>query len=141
VIRDAEYLQWRLQRPGSSYRVIESRSPRGVLNGIAIVDVLAKHGGTIGYLMELMIDPGAIDDTRRLLAAAVDRMVADGADAVLAWAMPDDPVHALLRRRGFRNLPARLSPVELHLGYRSLDGVSTLDRDGLRWSYLDSDTV
>lgn len=141
VIRDHEYLQWRLQRPGSTYRLIESRSPRGVLNGIAVVDVLAKHGGTIGYLMEAMIDPGAIDDARRLLAAAVDRMVADGADAILAWAMPDDPVYPLLRRRGFRNLPVRLSPVELHLGYRSLDGVCTLDRDGLRWSYLDSDTV
>jgi len=141
VIRDREYLQWRLQRPGSTYRLIESRSPRGVLNGIAVVDVFAKHGGTIGYLMEVMIDPGAIDDARRLLSAAVDRMVADGADAVLAWAMPDDPVYPLLRRRGFHNLPARLSPVELHLGYRSLDGASTLDRDGLRWSYLDSDTV
>ena len=72
---------------------------------------------------------------------AIDRMVAEGADAMLAWAMPDDPVYPLLHRRGFHNLPARLSPVELHLGYRSLDGASTLDRDGLRWSYLDSDTV
>lgn len=141
VIRDHEYLQWRLQRPGSSYRLIESRGPRGVLNGIAVVDVLAKHGGTIGYLMELMIDPDALDGGRELLAEAINRMVLDGADVVLAWAMPDDPVHALLRHRGFRDLPARFSPIELHLGYRSFDEENTLDRGGLRWSYLDSDTV
>jgi GNAT superfamily N-acetyltransferase len=141
VIRDREYLQWRLQRPGSSYRLIELRDARGVLNGIAVVDVVAKHGGTIGYLMELMIDPVALDDGRHLLAQALDRMVVDGADVVLAWAMPDDPVHALLRRRGFRDLPARLAPIELHLGYRSFDDANTLDRNGLRWSYLDSDTV
>lgn len=141
VIRDYEYLQWRLRRPGSSYQVIESRNSQGVLNGLAIIELLAKHGGAIGYLMELMIDLAMVDDGQHLLDEAIDRLVISGADAVLAWAMPSDPIRTLLRRSGFRNLPSRISPIELHMGYRPLDGESILTRDELRWSYLDSDTV
>jgi hypothetical protein len=82
-----------------------------------------------------------LDEGRRLLDLALSELVTAGADVVLAWAMPDDPAQRLLQERGFRNLPARLSPIELHLGYRSFGDDAQLTRGALRWSYLDSDTV
>ena len=141
VIRDAEYLRWRLQRPGSSYRLLESRNSQGELIGLAVIEVLAKHGGTVGYLMEFMIDQTVLDEGRHLLDRALGELAAAGADVVLAWTMPDDPAQRLLQERGFRNLPTRLSPIELHLGYRSFVDDVQLTRRELRWSYLDSDTV
>lgn len=141
VIRDCDYLRWRLQRPGSSYRWIESRSSSGQLMGIAVLELRERHGGTTGYLMELMVEKSATDVGRHLLKMSLDQLKEDGADVVLAWAMEDNAMYPLLRRSGFRGLPSRITPIELHLGYRPLDGLSRITRGDLCWSYLDSDTV
>jgi GNAT superfamily N-acetyltransferase len=141
VIRDAKYLMWRVRRPDSTYRCIESRTMDGQLIGLALVEIAVKHGGTIGYLMEFMVDPMYTEQADQLLGRAVEVAAVAGADVVLAWSMPDDPTHKVLRHRGFRSLSPRISPIELHLGYRAFHEGISVSRDDLRWSYLDSDTV
>ena len=142
VIRDHDYLTWRLGRPGNSYRILESRDGTGRLTGVLVFELLAKHGCSVGYIMEHIVDIDHTNHGDQLIAAGVACLKASGADVLLAWALPENASYATLRRHGFINLPARLSPVEMHLGYRLLDTTTKeLNRSGFAFSYLDSDTV
>jgi hypothetical protein len=76
-----------------------------------------------------------------LLDSAISLMKHANADVILAWALELNSTHTSLRRQGFRNIPSRLSPIELHLGYRSLNTSEKPARHDWAFSYLDSDTV
>lgn len=144
VERDAAYLEWRLARkPGVGYEVRALRRD-GRLAGLVAWTVREKHGGRIGYLVELLHDPGDAAAARTLAREAVHGMARAGADAVLAWNLPHSPNHAALRGAGFVTLPQRLRPIELHFGARALDpALAPLLADRRSWylSYCDSDTV
>ena len=142
VIRDSDFLKWRLGRPGNSYRVLESRDDTGRLTGVLVFTLLSKHGCSVGYIMEHIIDLSHIHHGDELASAATSCLKASGADLVLAWALPDNVSYPCLRRQGFISLSNKVSPVELHLGYRLLDsGIGDLKRSDFAFSYLDSDTV
>ena len=103
-----------------------------------------KHGGRVGYILELLYDPGLHVAGAALLANALARMASDGADAVLAWCFGHSPNARAFRKTGFLPLPSRLRPIELHVGVRVLDeSLSELLTDRRSWymSYCDSDTV
>lgn len=142
VHRDAAYLRWRFSdKPGERYEVRVLRRG-GRVEGLVVWSVKSKHGGSIGYLMELLYDPARPDDGRALLSHAVRRMAADGADAVLAWSLEHAPSHGVFRRTGFVRMPPRLRPIELHFGARALDpSVPVADVRNWYVSYADSDTV
>lgn len=141
VRRDYDYLSWRLARPASSYSHYECRSTSGELVGYAVYELVLKHGCAIGYLMELISDvrhPEAADElTNAVLADMRER----GADIALAWWMESSGAARALGRHGFFQLPERLRPIQLHLGYRFLAEGGTIARDNFSFSYLDSDTV
>lgn len=144
VERTAEYLNWRLvDKPGAEYRRVQLNRD-GRIVGFAAYRVVRKHGGTIGYLMELVADdrePRAADN---LLWAVLHGMRRAGADAALAWNFPHSPHHSTYRRAAFLPLPERLRPIELHFGVLPLDDADapTLGtRDAWYLSYCDSDTV
>jgi GNAT superfamily N-acetyltransferase len=141
VVRDYAYLSWRLQRPGSTYRILETRDDSGALMGVLVFDVLPKHGCSVGYIMELMTDRvrGGCGD--ELLEAAINLIKRANADVILAWSLESNSTRASLRSQGFRKISSRLSPIELHLGYRSLSTEERLVRNDWAFSYLDSDTV
>lgn len=142
VIRDYDYLRWRLGRPGNSYRILESRDEAGRLTGVLVFDLLPKHGCSVGYIMDHIVDVDYAHHGNQLITAGITCLKASGADVLLAWALPENSSHRTLRRHGFINLPARMSPIELHLGYRLLgEGSEQLDRSEFAFSYLDSDTV
>lgn len=142
VIRDYDYLRWRLGRPGNAYRLLESRDEAGRLTGVLVFDLLPKHGCSVGYIMDHIVDVDYAGHGSQLITTCVACLKASGADVLLAWALPENSSHRTLRRHGFINLPARMSPIELHLGYRVLDeGSEQLDRSEFAFSYLDSDTV
>lgn len=144
VQRDAAFLRWRFAgRPGEGY---EARVLRrgGRVEGLVVWAVREKHGGRIGYLMELLHDPARPDDGRALLATAVRAMAEAGADAALAWSLDHAPNHAVYRRAGFLPMPERLRPIRLNFGVRALDpALASLAGDLRSWylSYADSDTV
>ena len=143
VERSPEYLRWRLGKPGEQYECL------GVFEGTQLVAFCAyttvdKHGGRIGYVIELLHDPGRHDTGAALLVECLRRMGTDGADAVLAWAFSHAPNAKAYSRVGFVPLPERLRPIELHIGVRPLDESLTevlSDRRNWYLSYCDSDTV
>lgn len=141
VIRDFDYLSWRLARPGSSYRILESVGPDNQLTGMIVFEILQKHGCSMGYVMDLMVDRQHEAHADVLLETAIRTMRDCGADMILAWALPTFARHTDFTRHGFHHLPSRLSPVKLHLGYRSLSTQTQVDSRTWNFSYLDSDTV
>jgi GNAT superfamily N-acetyltransferase len=143
VVRDRSYLAWRLARPGGGYRVLAFRRG-GELRGLAVVTVKDKHGGRVGYVMELLHVPEDPRAGEVLLHAVVDECEREGADLVLAWSFDHAPNHRAFHRVGFRSLPEALRPIELHFGARALAAppdAAIGNRRNWYLSYLDSDTV
>jgi hypothetical protein len=143
VQRDSAFLRWRYTKPGERY---EARVLRrgGRVEGLVIWAVKGKHGGRIGYLMELLHDPARSRDGEALLSMAVRAMADDGADAVLAWSLDHSPNHAVYRRGGFLPMPERLRPIHINFGVKAVDpALDAVVRDPRSWylSYSDSDTV
>lgn len=143
VDRDSQYLRWRLGKPGEHYECL------GVFEGAQLVAFCAyttvdKHGGRIGYVIELLHNPGRHETGAALLLESLRRMAADEADVVLAWAFGHSPNAKAYSSAGFVPLPERLRPIELHIGVRSFDEALTgVLNDRRNWyiSYCDSDTV
>lgn len=144
VERDARYLNWRLRdKPVDGYRVVALTERDRLLGFVAYVAV-DKHGGRVGYVLELLHLPDRPDAGSILARAAVNALAAQGADLVLAWSLPHSPNRAPYSRAGFIEFPERHRPVELHIGARSFEAdTATLVATRSAWylSYLDSDTV
>ena len=143
VDRSPQYLRWRLGKPGERYQCL------GVFEAARLVAFCAyttvdKHGGRIGYVIELLHDPGHQATGAALLVECLRRMASEGADAVLAWAFRHSPNARAYSKAGFLPFPERFRPVELHIGVRPLDDSLTealSDRRNWYISYCDSDTV
>lgn len=144
VHRNASYLNWRLvDKPEEKYQRI-GLFENGELRGFAAWCVKEKHGGRIGYVLELIHQPGAESVGRALLEYVIADLKASDAEVVLAWSLEQSPNHGAYRRVGFRTLPERLRPIELHVGVRPLRAPAQANLGNrLNWylSYLDSDTV
>ena len=144
VIRNYEYLQWRLSRPGSSYRLFEIRGKGGELMAFGVYELLLKHGCALGYVMDLIVNRNSAKMGRVLLRHMIKEMKHRGADLVFAWSMPGSFSRAMYSRSGFLPFPSRIRPVELHLGYKTFGSLSIdflKNRSDFGFSYLDSDTV
>lgn len=143
VERSADYLKWRLAKPGERYECL------GVFDGARLIafcafTVVQKHGGTLGYVLELLHEPDHFGAGAALLAESLKRMAAQGVDAALAWCFGHSPNAKVYRRAGFVTLPEALRPIELHVGVRPLDeSLRPLVSERRNWyiSYCDSDTV
>jgi hypothetical protein len=143
-VRDHEFLSRRYSRhPRAIYRyraVIDA----GKLAGLIIYCVEDKHGGRIGYVMELMCIADRQDCAGWLLADAVHDMSNDSCDGVLAWCLEHSPYYDKYLKQIFLPMPTRLRPIELHFGGRQLSGEPIeMLKDRKQWylSYSDSDTV
>jgi len=133
VRRDAAYLTWRFAKPREDYRTAVVRA-EGRLLGFVTWCVKDKHGGRIGYLMELLVDPAHPHLADALLRPGGWR----------GWANGRSTRPARRRAAGFVPLPERLRPIELHLGVLVLDealGPQLRRRESWYLSYCDSDTV
>lgn len=148
IDRDAAYLQWRLfDRPGGDYRTLISEDPkRDEIRAMCSFTVKDKHGGRIGYVMELMHDRtlAGLRAASHLLGLAIREMSDEGADSVLAWSLSHSASFPLYARHAFFPLPERFRPIELHFGVRAFDervAATVNQRESWYMSYLDSDTV
>jgi GNAT superfamily N-acetyltransferase len=144
VHRSANYLNWRLvDKLDEKYQRV-GLFENGVLRGFVAWCTKEKHGGRIGYILELLHAPGDEAVGRALAEYAVAELRSSGAEVVLAWSLEHSPNHSAYRHVGFRSLPERLRPIELHVGVRPLRApVQANLGNRLNWylSYLDSDTV
>ncbi len=146
IERDEAYLQWRIfDKPGEAYRALVFEAGDEI-RALCIFTVKEKHGGRIGYVMELLSDPSprGLLAASHLLGVALRSMSDDGADSVLAWALPHSVTFPVFARHLFLPLPEKMRPIELHFGVRAFDdrvaGIVSRRR-GWYLSYLDSDTV
>lgn len=142
VERDARYLNWRvLEKPGVEYRALELRVG-GRLVAHGAYTVVDKHGGRIGYVLDVLHRRRDVLFGQRLLAEMLRRMQKDGAELALAWSLPHSPNFPAYASSGFVPLPERFRFIELHAGARGFDATLPLERRD-RWylSYCDSDTV
>lgn len=143
VERDAGFLSWRFRAPFRGGYAVYGLMRRGELEGYVVFRLADKHGGRIGYVMEL-IHVGPPAHGVALLRYALSELVAGGAEVVLAWSLPHAANHGCYRRCGFLPLPQALRPIELHFGARTFADVSALavgNRANWYLSYVDSDTV
>lgn len=144
VHRDARYLSWRLhQKPEQRYRTL-ALSEHGRLLAFVAFDIQEKHGGRVGYVLELLHQPGRVGEAQKLLQEAIAEMAAEGTEVVLAWSLKHSPNHQAYADEGFFPLPERLRPIELHVGARPLAASNEAmlgNRHNWYFSYLDSDTV
>lgn len=143
-VRDHAFLEKRYARhPRARYRY-RACYHGDALAGLAIYCMEEKHGGRVGYVMELMCLPGAGQLAGALLADTLRDMRDDGCNGALAWCFSHSPYHASFLRQGFLPLPTRLRPVELHFGVLGLSDAAPAalgQRDQWYLSYSDSDTV
>jgi hypothetical protein len=136
VQRDANFLNWRLiDHPVETYSILEA--PDGSFVAFNLVE---KHGGRIGYLMEAI---GTREALPLLIAAALREMQAQGADVALAWCLGWSPNYPAYRKAGFYPLPDRIRPIRFNFGAKALSNDSGGIETARNWyiSYLDSDTV
>lgn len=142
--RSSRYLRWRFSaNPSARYKTYGLYEAGGLV-GYVIFRVVDKHGGRVGYVMELIHRPGRVDVGRALLQQAIHDIALDGGEVVLAWNLSHSPNRASYRRTGFVPLPRRLRPIELHFGARHLGEERTeavCNRRNWYLSYCDSDTV
>ena len=144
VIRDYEYLMWRLNRPGATYQLFEYRDSSGKLITFAVYELVMKHGCCLGYLMEIIVDRSHEAAGKNLLKSMIKEMRSRGADLVFGWASASSTLRSLLKSSWFIPFPEKLRPIELHFGYRANDPAihqSLLNQSSWSISYLDSDTV
>lgn len=144
-VRDHAFLHNRFSlHPRATYQYRAAYS-EGRLVGLAIYCIEEKHGGRIGYIMELMCEPSHSVLCGDLLSDCLRDMRDSGCDGVLAWCFEHSPYRQAFIRKGFLPLPERIRPVELHIGFRTLAAdrcpPNLAERQNWYISYTDSDTV
>ena len=142
LVRDAAYINWRLSRPEENYQNIAICNTAGEIQAICIYTLKEKHGGLIGYIMDLVY----LDDKLGsiVLNKALQCLKNNNCEAVLAWNFSHSPNHAAYKSNGFLPLPEKIRPIELHFGVRLFNKeLNDILKDRKNWylSYFDSDTV
>lgn len=144
VDRSATYLNWRFtNKPAVDYNRVQLRSASGI-QGYIVWTTSSKHGGRMGYVMEMLTLDSSEATAGLLLNYALGQMQRDGCDVALAWNMAHCPMHRAYTKSGFIPIPRWSSPIELHFGVRSFSRKEhdpILQRHLWYLSYADSDTV
>ena len=142
LVRDAEYINWRISRPEEDYQNIAICNSAGEMQAICIYSLKEKHGGVIGYVMELIYLEDRLGSI--VLNKALRHLKDNNCDAVLAWNFSHSPNHTAYKANGFLPLPEKVRPIELHFGVRVFNKeLKNILKDRNNWylSYFDSDTV
>lgn len=145
VVRNSEYLNWRfINNPQEQYSIYSAVYDNS-LAGFIVINIKNKHGGKIGYVMELIFDPPYQFVASALLSYAVNKFRSESVDVALSWCFDHSIPYPCFRRAGFYKLPRFLRPIELHFGYKIIKHDETLSEhlsNPKSWylSYSDSDT-
>lgn len=144
VNRDAGYMNWRfVTKPHGGYTKY-GYYEGSELKGVIIFTLKKKHGGNVGYLMEILFEPENKQVGKTLLGFAVRILKRNNADVILSWCYPHSFNYSAFKREGFYNFPEKMRPQKLGVIVKNLK--SDFEKDILKiknWyiSYSDSDTV
>ena len=99
-VRDRDYLNWRFSsRPDTSY-VCLAAARRSQIIGYLIYRIVEREGGRIGYIVDFLSEGGRDSAFAALVATAEQRMVRDGAQAIVCPLAQTD-FRKVLHRAGF----------------------------------------
>jgi uncharacterized protein (DUF3820 family) len=145
VNRDKAYLDWRyIDKPNENYRIAHCYDLNENYLGFIVFTVKGKHGGKIGYIMEMIYDLDHQNAANQLLRYAVQEIKKQNADCILSWCMNHSPSYSIYKKSYFFNLPEKIRPIELHFGVRAFkEDLKEIVNNRSSWylSYSDSDTV
>jgi GNAT superfamily N-acetyltransferase len=127
-VRDAEYFNWRYLESPRDYRCFGAYRD-GKLLGVGVVGHTFKHGVSAGFLADLVAAPDGRDETRALLARAVDE-VRGGADALVLLPPPPRAQRRVLLTSGFAPTNKRLRFIG-----KVLQEGATLDERSRAWHF------
>ena len=142
IERNERYLNWRIfDNPDEQY-VVNGLYQNDKLYGYIIYSIKEKHGGKIGYVMELMMETAHEKYGQSLLNDALNDMRDAKTDAALCWAFDHAPNFNLYKKAGFLKIPEKYQFIKLFFGARALQESAIDIYDVKNWyiSYLDSDT-
>ena len=144
VERNAAYMNWRVfGHPHAKYRALGVWRA-GKLAAEVVWCIEKKHGGSIGYIIELLHLP---DDHAAGIAAlrgALSHLNAEGAEAVLAWNLTTSPNSSVYQQARFLPLPEKIRPTNIYWGVCCFDkSIEPIVGKRENWylSYTDSDTT
>ncbi|MFN0083173.1 MAG: GNAT family N-acetyltransferase [Ferruginibacter sp.] len=141
--RSADYMNWRfVDKPDEVYYRYGLYA-NGNLQGVVVFTIKRKHGGLIGYLMELIYNPQNEDAGKQLLRFASKQCRKQQADTILAWSIPECFNYNVYKKCGYYTLPEKLRPQQLFFGVRPFDEKNAqmiLNVKNWYISYADSDT-
>ncbi|MEO6135550.1 MAG: GNAT family N-acetyltransferase [Ginsengibacter sp.] len=144
VNRDAAYMNWRYVKKPHEIYSLYGYYENGELKGVIIFTLKNKHGGKIGYLMELLFDEKNEAAGKHLLQFCLQSFKKNKADLVLCWCFDHSFNYNVIRKSGFYNFPEKLRPQKLGFIAKTLNSNNIKDIYNLKnWylSYSDSDTV
>jgi hypothetical protein len=142
VDRSAEYLAWRLAKPGESYETVALQRGSALL-GYVVIGTTSVGGVTVGKVMELIHDPASAEAGHALLREGLRRLAARGSEVAWASCFEHSPTDRCYRQSHFVMAPSGMLPVEAHMGVRALrEDLAAVLKSRANWyvSYLDSDT-
>ena len=144
VNRDADYMNWRfVNKPHADYLRF-GYYEGSELKGIIVFTLKNKHGGKVGYVMELLYDVRNKKAGKELLRFSTRIFKNNKADVILSWCYSHSFNYASYKNAGFYNFPEKIRPQKLGVIVKVLN--STFEKEILKisnWylSYSDSDTV
>ncbi len=133
--RDHAYLNWRYcERPGRPYVCLGERD-QGGWRAYAIGRTLRRFGIRLGLIVDLLGDPAPL----ARVVPALERSLAErGARALGALVPAASPAWGLLRRLGYRRLPAWLTGKEFYFVLKSPQpDAGAADDWWLTWGNID----
>jgi hypothetical protein len=142
VVRSRAYLDWRYaNHPDRPYRIYTLREGGGLV-GILVTRRQDRSGFRSGFLLDLLCDENRPEVAAVLVGAAENQLRGEGAHLLTALMYPGTVAHAALARAGFRSVPARLLPQEIHFGVCTLTKDLSLT-DPRHWylTWGDSDVI
>lgn len=141
--RSSVFMNWRYINNPAEFYSCHGLYINDKLAGIVILSIKYKHGGRVGYLMELLYDPEYKKAGRQMLKFANKQFKKQKADIVLTWCNPGSFNYKSYRKSGYYPLPEILRPQELYMGAIAFDrSKAAVIEDMKKWylSYSDSDT-
>lgn len=145
INRDQNYLIWRfIEKPNENYKIVHCYSVENDYLGFVVFTIKDKHEGKIAYIMELIYNLDQPDIGKLLLQYAINSIIEEKADCILAWSFEHSPSFSIFKRNRFFNLIEKLRPIELHFGVHSFQkelNEVLFSRKNWYLSYSDSDTV
>jgi Acetyltransferase (GNAT) domain len=145
INRTSAYLNWRfIDKPLENYKSL-GFFEQDVLKGFIVFTIKQKHGGNIGYIMELIYNPLTPTVGKSLLKYATTYLKKSNADVILAWNFKGSPNYNIFKKSLFLRIPEKLQSIKLFFGACLFDKNNITqdfyNSDNWYISYCDSDTV